>query len=130
MPFGGDREAFYHDRMADEVFCKGPSSTEESKARMQCGHVCVHRVLDEAGGIAVVTAYGAGHGLSEWSLPDASARTDQRVHVEVEGHDYQLVVSGVPDPAGCMYVRFLTVGPRRLALVASLKVVGVHGWAR
>jgi hypothetical protein len=59
--------------------------------------------------------------------PDAATRSDQRVHVEFEGHDYQLVVSAVPDHAGCMYVRPLTGGPRRLAPVASLKLLGFVG---
>jgi ParB family chromosome partitioning protein len=59
--------------------------------------------------------------------PKRRARSDQRVHVEFEGHDYQLVVSVVPDHAGCMYVRPLTGGPRRLAPVASLKLLGFVG---
>jgi ParB family chromosome partitioning protein len=59
--------------------------------------------------------------------PDAPIRSDQRVHVEFEGHDYQLVVSVVPDHAGCMYVRPLTGGPRRLAPVAALKLLGFVG---
>ena len=58
---------------------------------------------------------------------DAPTRSDQRVHVEFEGHDYQLVVSVVPDHAGCMYVRPLTGGPRRLAPVTSLKLLGFVG---
>jgi ParB family chromosome partitioning protein len=59
--------------------------------------------------------------------PEGHIRSDQRVHVEFEGHDYQLVVSVVPDHAGCMYVRPLTGGPRRLAPVASLKLLGFVG---
>ena len=47
--------------------------------------------------------------------------------MEFEGHDYQLVVSVVPEHAGCMYVRPLTGGPRRLAPVASLKLLGFVG---
>jgi ParB family chromosome partitioning protein len=67
----------------------------------------------------------SGHTRS--ATPEAPARSDQRVHVEFEGHDYQLVVSVVPDHAGCMYVRPLTGGPRRLAPVASLKLLGFVG---
>lgn len=63
-------------------------------------------------------------GTTRSATPEAAARSDQRVHVEFEGHDYQLVVSVVPDHAGCMYVRPLTGGPRRLAPVASLKLLG------
>ncbi len=66
-----------------------------------------------------------GHTRS--ATPEVPARSDQRVHVEFEGHDYQLVVSVVPDHAGCMYVRPLTGGPRRLAPVASLKLLGFVG---
>lgn len=54
-------------------------------------------------------------------------RTEQRVHVEFEGLDCQLLVSVAPDQAGCMYVRPLTGGPRRLAPVASLKLLGFLG---
>jgi len=61
------------------------------------------------------------------ALPEATTRADQRVHVEFEGHDYQLVVSLVPDHVGCMYVRPLTGGPRRLAPVAALKLLGFVG---
>ena len=61
------------------------------------------------------------------TLPEAPMRSDQRVHVEFEGHDYQLVVSVIPDHAGCMYVRPLTGGPRRLAPVAALKLLGFVG---
>ncbi|MDP3084507.1 MAG: ParB/RepB/Spo0J family partition protein [Rubrivivax sp.] len=66
-------------------------------------------------------------GPTRSATPEAPARSDQRVHVEFEGHDYQLVVSVVPDHAGCMYVRPLTGGPRRLAPVASLKLLGFVG---
>ena len=59
--------------------------------------------------------------------PEAATRSEQRVHVEFEGHDCQLLVSMVPDQAGCMYVRPLTGGPRRLAPVASLKLLGFVG---
>lgn len=61
------------------------------------------------------------------AAPEAPVRSDQRVHVEFEGHDYQLVVSVVPDHAGCMCVRPLTGGPRRLAPVAALKLLGFVG---
>jgi ParB family transcriptional regulator, chromosome partitioning protein len=70
---------------------------------------------------------GNRSGPTRSATPEAPARSDQRVHVEFEGHDYQLVVSVVPDHAGCMYVRPLTGGPRRLAPVASLKLLGFVG---
>jgi ParB family transcriptional regulator, chromosome partitioning protein len=66
-------------------------------------------------------------GPARSATPEAPAGSDQRVHVEFEGHDYQLVVTAVPDNAGCMYVRPLTGGPRRLAPVASLRLLGFVG---
>ena len=59
--------------------------------------------------------------------PEAPTGSDQRVQVEFEGHDYQQVASVVPDHAGCMYVRRFTGGHRRLAPVASLKLLGFVG---
>ena len=90
---------------------------------------------DDPGADAATQAPPRGHaspadprGVSTRPVsPDAPIRSDQRVHVEFEGHDYQLVVSVVPDHAGCMYVRPLTGGPRRLAPVASLKLLGFVG---
>jgi ParB family transcriptional regulator, chromosome partitioning protein len=72
-------------------------------------------------------ASAAAGGLQRTGAPEMPVRSDQRIHVEFEGHDYQLVVSVVPDHAGCMYVRPLTGGPRRLAPVAELKLLGFVG---
>ena len=47
--------------------------------------------------------------------------------VEPTPFQNQLVVSVVPDQTGCMYVRPLTGGPRRLAPVAALKLLGFVG---
>jgi ParB family transcriptional regulator, chromosome partitioning protein len=58
---------------------------------------------------------------------DQNARSGQRIHVEFDGQDYQLVVSVAPEQGGCMYVRPLTGGPRRLAPVSSLKLLGFVG---
>jgi ParB family transcriptional regulator, chromosome partitioning protein len=58
---------------------------------------------------------------------DQNARSGQRIHVEFDGQDYQLVVSVAPEQGGCMYVRPLTGGPRRLAPVSSLKLRGFVG---
>jgi ParB family chromosome partitioning protein len=62
--------------------------------------------------------------------PAQALRSAQRVHVEFEGHDYELVVSVVPNQAGGMYVRPVTGGPRRLAPVAALKLLGFVGARR
>lgn len=69
----------------------------------------------------------APDGVKRPTSTETPARSDQRVHVEFEGHDCQLVVSVVPDQAGCMYVRPLAGGPRKLAPVASLKLLGFVG---
>ena len=58
---------------------------------------------------------------------DRPSRTDQRIHVEFDGQDYQLVVSVAPDQAGHLYVRPLTGGPRRLALASAVKLLGFVG---
>jgi ParB family chromosome partitioning protein len=51
-------------------------------------------------------------------------QSNTRLHVEMDGHDYQLVVSVVPLKEGHFYVRPLAGGPRRLAPAASLKLRG------
>ena len=63
------------------------------------------------------------------SAPPPTRRpdSDQRIHVEFEGQDYQLVVSVAPDQPGHLYVRPLKGGPRRLAPAAGLKLLGFVG---
>jgi ParB family chromosome partitioning protein len=48
----------------------------------------------------------------------------RRIHVDMDGQDYQLVVSVAPPQAGHMYVRPLSGGPRRLAPASALKLRG------
>jgi len=52
---------------------------------------------------------------------------DQRIHVEFDGQDYQLVISVAPEQPGYMYVRPLAGGPRRLAPASALKLLGFVG---
>ena len=59
--------------------------------------------------------------------PTRSPNSDQRIHVEFDGQDYQLVVSVAPDQSGHMYVRPLRGGPRRLAPASGLKLLGFVG---
>jgi ParB family transcriptional regulator, chromosome partitioning protein len=59
-------------------------------------------------------------------LPRGSS-SDQRIHVEFDGQDYQLVVSVAPDQPGHLYVRPLKGGPRRLAPAVCLKLLGFVG---
>lgn len=56
-----------------------------------------------------------------------ATRAEKRIHVEFDGQDYQLVVSVAPEQPGCMYVRPLAGGPRRLASVSQLKLLGFAG---
>ena len=64
-----------------------------------------------------------------WKEPHSrrSPNSDQRIHVEFDGHDYQLVVSVAPDQPGHLYVRPLVGGPRRLAPASALKLLGFVG---
>jgi ParB family chromosome partitioning protein len=52
------------------------------------------------------------------------SKSNTRLHVEMDGQDYQLVVSVVPAKAGHLYVRPLKGGPRLLAPAAALKLRG------
>ncbi len=54
-------------------------------------------------------------------------QTNQRLHVEFDGQDFQLVVSVAPAQEGHLYVRPLAGGPRRLAPAAALKLRGFVG---
>jgi ParB family chromosome partitioning protein len=51
-------------------------------------------------------------------------KTSTRLHVEMDGQDYQLVLSVAPAKAGHLYVRPLNGGPRLLASAAALKLRG------
>lgn len=61
------------------------------------------------------------------SARERSPRKEQRIQVEFDGKAYQLVVSVAPGQPGQMYVRPLLGGPRRLAPVSALKLVGFVG---
>lgn len=54
-------------------------------------------------------------------------QTNQRLHVEFDGQDFQLVVSVAPAQEGHLYVRPLAGGPRRLAPASALKLRGFAG---
>ena len=58
---------------------------------------------------------------------DRPPRTDQRIHVEFDGQDYQLVVSVAPDQSGHVYVRPLVGGPRRSVPASVVKLLGFVG---
>jgi ParB family transcriptional regulator, chromosome partitioning protein len=54
-------------------------------------------------------------------------QSNRSLHVEMDGQDYQLVVSVAPREEGHLYVRPLTGGPRLLAPASSLKLRGFVG---
>ena len=54
-------------------------------------------------------------------------QTNQRLHVEFDSQDFQLVVSVAPAQEGHLYVRPLAGGPRRLAPASALKLRGFVG---
>ena len=51
-------------------------------------------------------------------------KTNTRLHVEMDGQDYQLVVSVAPTKAGHLFIRPLKGGPRLLAPASALKLRG------
>ena len=54
-------------------------------------------------------------------------QTNQRLHVEFDGQDFQLVVSVARAQEGHLYVRPLAGGPRRLVPASALKLRGFVG---
>jgi ParB family transcriptional regulator, chromosome partitioning protein len=91
-----------------------------------------HAASPVASSSAADQAVGAGRATSSNRRTDASRparvqHTDQRIHVEFDGQDYQLVVSVAPDQPGHLYVRPLVGGPRRLAPASALKLLGFVG---
>lgn len=59
--------------------------------------------------------------------PKPHRQSNRSLHVEMDGQDYQLVVSVAPQKEGHLYVRPLTGGPRLLAPASSLKLRGFVG---
>jgi ParB family transcriptional regulator, chromosome partitioning protein len=80
-----------------------------------------------AGGLDNPSPPLPGAAASPAAPPPRQPHSDQRIHVEFDGQDYQLVVSVAPDQAGHLYVRPLKGGPRRLAPAAGLKLLGFVG---
>jgi ParB family chromosome partitioning protein len=54
-------------------------------------------------------------------------QVDTRLHVELDGQDFQLVVSVAPAQEGHLYVRPLSGGPRQMAPASALKLLGFVG---
>ena len=94
----------------------------------------------ESADAAVTPVMAASYQSEEvgWREPDAEVssmagrgnrhqQTNQRLHVEFDGQDFQLVVSVAPAQEGHLYVRPLAGGPRRLAPASALKLRGFVG---
>ena len=76
-----------------------------------------------------IEASSVGAGPAEPTDPATTSakpqqKSNTRLHVEMDGQDYQLVVSVAPAKAGHLYVRPLKGGPRLLAPAAALKLRG------
>jgi ParB family chromosome partitioning protein len=84
--------------------------------------------LVAAASVSVSPAASTREGTSAATTPMTTERPHQqsnrRLHVEMDGQDYQLVVSVAPSRAGHLYVRPLAGGPRRLVPAASLRLRG------
>jgi ParB family transcriptional regulator, chromosome partitioning protein len=77
---------------------------------------------------ASATEPSTGSTMPAPDLPLKPHRQSNRsLHVEMDGQDYQLVVSVAPRKDGYLYVRPLTGGPRLLAPASSLKLRGFVG---
>jgi len=108
------------------------SITRDSVAAMKA------ELLGEAPGAALPVTSPMEPATDETrSEPDSNPKTEQgeqryrpqrktntRLHVEMDGQDYQLVVSVAPAKEGHLYVRPLNGGPRRLAPAAALTLRG------
>ncbi|MBE2242525.1 MAG: ParB/RepB/Spo0J family partition protein [Burkholderiaceae bacterium] len=58
------------------------------------------------------------------SGPGEHGRASRRIHVELDGQDFQLLVSAVPPEPGTMYIVPLAGGPRRSAPADALRLRG------
>jgi ParB family transcriptional regulator, chromosome partitioning protein len=100
--------------LRDELACR-PTETDRvevsREAQAVTGLATSEHVEDDKPGQARPRAKGRRQG-------------NRNVHVEMDGQDYQLVVSVAPPQAGHLYVRPLTGGPRRVAPASALKLLG------
>ena len=105
---------------------------------LHCVAALPHRVAAFAGLPSALTGAVDQDQQAQPSEPIAAAasvaargmrhqQTNQRLHVEFEGQDFQLVVSVAPAQEGHLYVIPLAGGPRRLAPASSLKLRGFVG---
>ena len=115
--WASDREPMTRERIATlkrdlsqaalETAGAAPASTDAIEKGEEAGS----RELDAEA--SVVARRGNGH-----------QQTNQRLHVEFDGQDFQLVVLVAPAQEGHLYVRPLAGGPRQLAPASALKLRG------
>lgn len=90
-----------------------------SESGRRCVSAMMHALDSEP---AAAAAAGAAGRSTAKAKPQST--TDTRLHVELDGQDYELVVSVAPAKAGHLYVRPLGGGARQLAPAAALKLRG------
>ena len=121
--WASDREPMTRERIAtlkrdlsqpslESADAAAPTST--SMAAIEQGEEAGSREPDAAASLV------AGRGMRH-------LQTNQRLHVEFDGQDFQLVVSVAPAQEGHLYVRPLAGGPRRLAPASALTLRGFVG---
>jgi ParB family transcriptional regulator, chromosome partitioning protein len=115
-----DRIAVLRDQLEPRATQVVVTAAAESQGQARAGSA-------SAGGLADHSPAPRDAAASQAPTPPRHPHSDQRIHVEFDGQDYQLVVSVAPDQAGHLYVRPLKGGPRRLAPAAGLKLLGFVG---
>jgi ParB family transcriptional regulator, chromosome partitioning protein len=121
-----------HPQYIEACVSERASITRDNVAAMKAALTGdAHEAGSPAGGDAmpvVDAAHGRGEPTEAAAQPPGRTRplqkTNKRLHVEMDGQDYQLVVSVAPAKEGHLYVRPLTGGPRRLAPAGALKLRG------
>lgn len=93
---------------------------ETERAAAQLGTLAV----EERSTVTEATSVPPAGGGTSVRLARGRQQVSRRVHVEMDGQDYQLVVNVAPARAGHLYVRPLAGGPRLSAPAASLKLLG------
>jgi ParB family chromosome partitioning protein len=80
--------------------------------------------MQEPGGAAERTMVRLAAKQTPVRLAQGLKPVSRRLHVEMDGQDYQPVVNAAPAREGHLYVRPLAGGPRMSAPAASLKLLG------
>ena len=120
-----------HPRYIEDWVSDREAITRDTVAAMKAE--LLSQASRSAGSAHTATAPAIGSIGAEPSEPDSEQpakrarpqqKTSTRLHVEMDGQDYQLVVSVAPAKEGHLYVRPLNGGPRRVAAAAALTLRG------